>query len=103
LHVLSPIQRYMLAYHSPSEELVKHLEHYYCKLAQLGCSVPGDQDYKAVSQNLQKVEGNMEAILLHALTCHQDCHVVQACLDFSNFLCWTKAKGNNYKPCSQGG
>ena len=90
LNVLSPIRRYMLVYHPPSEELVKHLEQYYCKLAKLGCSQPGDQDYRAASQNLQKEEGNMGTILLHALTYHPDCHVVQAGIDFSQFLYWTR-------------
>ena len=92
LHVLSPIQKYMLAYHAPSDELVKPLEDYYCKLAKWSCSQPGDKDYKAASQNLEKVEANMEAILLHALRHHPDFHVVHACLGFSQFLCWTRPR-----------
>jgi len=92
LHVLSPIQHYMLACHPPSEEMVKHLEHYYFELAKLGESEAGDQDYRVNSQILQKVEGNMEAMVLHALTHHPDCDAVWASLNFTRFLYWTKPK-----------
>ena len=82
----------MLACHLPSEEMVKHLEHYYCGLAKLSQSHPGDQHHRANSQILQKVEGNMEAMLLHTLTYHPECDAVQAGLYFTSFLYWTKPK-----------
>ena len=92
LHVLSPIWSYMLVCHPPSKAMVKHLEYYYCKLAKLGSSEPGNQDYKVASQTLQKVEGNMEAVLMQALTYHPDCHIIQGGLDFTRFLYWIKPR-----------
>ena len=75
----------MLASHQPSKEMVKHLEHYYYKLVKLSMKLDGSS-HKAALETLVEVEGNMEAILGHALAHHPDAQVLEAALDFADFL-----------------
>ncbi|KAG8960785.1 hypothetical protein FRC03_006147, partial [Tulasnella sp. 419] len=96
IQVLSPIRSYITLHHPLKGTALQDLRFSYYELAKKGALRPGDSDFLANVDELSTEEPNMDVILLDALHNKEGdkSRVIQASLDYSNYLYLTQPRTN---------